>query len=196
MTLNAHKNLSYNIFLKQDRPLPIFFLSKEFENGETLCVSYSTGRIKEEQSRMAIFLPSGLWTLYKGVTSNQRQPSYNHEGMNCFPEAFRMERWKESEFLMKRLKSLFCLLSICHLWAWYLFKPQFPQMSNENNNRSYLIGLLQGSLTIIYVKLIVSTVPQFIPFEKQDNIMTCYIPVYCLICMSTTVSGITFYYKK
>ena len=159
-------------------------------------VSYSTGLIKQEQSRMAIFLPSGLWILYKDVTSNQRQPSYNQEGMNCFPEAFRMERWKESEFLMRRLKSLLCLLSICHLWAWYLFKPQFPQMSNENNNRSYLIGLLQGSLTIIYVKPIVSTVPQFIPFEKQDNIMTCYIPVYCLIWMSTTVSGITFYYKN
>ena len=69
-------------------------------------------------------------------------------------------------------------------------------MSNENNNRIYLIGLLQGSHAIVYVKQIVSAVPQFIPFEKEDNIMTCYIPVYCLIWMSTTVSGVTFYYKE
>ena len=145
---------------------------------------------------MALFLPSGLGILYKDVTSHQRQSSYNQEGMNCFPEAVRMERWKVSEFLMRRLKSLLYLLSTFHLWAWYLFKPQFPQMSNENNNRIYLIGLLQGSHAIVYVKQIVSAVPQFIPFEKEDNIMTCYIPVYCLIWMSTAVSGVTFYYKE
>lgn len=97
-------------------------------------MSYSTGWIKKAQSRRTLFLPSGLWILYKDVMPNQEQPSYSQEGISRFTEAVRMERWKEPEFLMIRLKSRLHPLSVCHLWAWCLSTSQFPQLSNRSDN--------------------------------------------------------------
>ena len=196
-SLGSHKSWRRLKWLSSSRPRPTFFLSKEFENGGTLFVwVIQLVGLKKNKTEWPSFFLLDFGFYIKMWYPIRDSHLTIRRGMNCFPEAVRMERWKVSEFLMRRLKFLLYLLSTCHLWACYLFEPQFPQMSNENNDRIYLTGLLRGSHAIIYVKQIVSTVPQFIAFEKQDNIMTCYIPVYCLIWMSTSVSGVAFYYKK
>lgn len=44
----------------------------------------------------------------------------------------------------------------------------FLSSSNGSNNSIYLIGMLCGSYAVIREEHVVSTMPQFIPVEKQD----------------------------
>lgn len=116
MTLHACKKSQLQYFIKA-RYVTYYFLPFKgiLKWGNTPRMSYSTGWIKKAQSRRTLFLPSGLWILYKDVMPNQEQPSYSQEGISRFTEAVRMERWKEPGFLMIRLKSWLYPLSVCHL---------------------------------------------------------------------------------